>query len=102
MEPTTGSANLPIQRSWTRRMGTGFRKWRFSRPTRRVVTRSASSRTARCFMTPNRVIPGRCSHSSPSVWPSRSKSRSSRTRRFAIGEGPEDRSGVVRHAADYM
>ena len=33
IEPTTGSANLLIQRSWTRRIGTGFRKWRFSRPT---------------------------------------------------------------------
>ena len=34
-------------------------------------------------MTPNRVISGRYSHSSPSVWPSRSKSRSSSSRRFA-------------------
>ncbi len=74
MEPTIGSANLPIQRSWSRRMGTGFRKWRFSRPTRCVVTRSASSRTPRCFMTPNRVMSGSASHSDPSVWPSRSKS----------------------------
>ena len=35
--PTTGSANLLIQRSCTRRIGTGFRKWRFSRPTLTVV-----------------------------------------------------------------
>ena len=58
MAPTTGSANLLIQRSCTRRIGTGLRKWRFSRPTFTVVTRSASSSTPRCFMTPNRVMSG--------------------------------------------
>ena len=102
MEPTTGSANLPIQRSWTRRMGTGFRKWRFSRPTRRVVTRSASSSTARCFMTPNRVIPGRCSHSSAERLAIALEEPVEQDPPIRIGEGPEDRNGVVRHAADYM
>ena len=33
-----GSAYLLTQRSWTSRIGTGFRKWSFSRPRRLVVT----------------------------------------------------------------
>src|SRR3954470_22225251 len=43
---------------------------------------SASSSRRRCFMTPNRVIAGRQPASSVSVWPSRSKSRSSSLRRL--------------------
>ena len=38
-----GSAYLLTHRSWTSRMGTGFRKWSFSRPRRLVTTRPASS-----------------------------------------------------------
>ena len=41
-------------------MGTGLRKWSFSRPRRRVTTRPASSSSFRCFITPNRVIEKRC------------------------------------------
>ena len=33
-----GSAYLLTQRSWMSRIGTGFRKWSFSRPRRLVVT----------------------------------------------------------------
>src|SRR5262245_34651899 len=75
-----GSAYLLTQRSWTRRIGTGFRKCSFSRPRLRVLTSPASSSTRRCFITPNRVIATRRS-SAPSVWPSRLNSSSSRLRR---------------------
>jgi hypothetical protein len=60
-EAAQGSAYLLTHRSWTSRIGTGFRKWSFSRPRRFVVTRFASSSTRRCFMTPKRVIGNRCS-----------------------------------------
>jgi hypothetical protein len=73
---------LSIHRSWISRIGTGFRKWCFSRPCRRVMTRPASSSTFRCFMTPNRVIAGSSDSSSVSVRPSRAKRRSSRNRRL--------------------
>src|SRR6185312_8123053 len=66
-----GSAYLLTQRSWTSRMGTGFRKWSFSRPRRLVVTSPASSRIRRCFMTPMRDIGIRRSNA-VSVWPSSS------------------------------
>src|SRR6266511_798305 len=75
-----GSAYLLTQRSWTRRIGTGFRKWSFSRPRFRVVTRWASSSTRRCFITPKRVIGSRPS-SALRVCPSCSKSLSSSFRR---------------------
>src|SRR3954452_22169708 len=75
-----GSAYLLTQRSWTSLIGTGFRKWSFSRPRFRVVTSPASSSTLRCFITPKRDIGRRCS-SAVSVWPSRSNSSSSRPRR---------------------
>ena len=51
-----GSAYLLTHRSWTSRIGTGFRKWSFSRPRRLVTTRPASSSCFRCFITPKRVI----------------------------------------------
>ena len=47
---------LLIHRSWISRIGTGLRKWCFSRPTLRAVTSPASSRTLRCFMTPKRSV----------------------------------------------
>src|SRR5436305_8442982 len=75
-----GSAYLLTQRSWTSRIGTGFRKCSFSRPRRLVVTRPASSSTRRCFMTPKRVIGDRCS-SALSVCPSPLNSASSSRRR---------------------
>ena len=75
-----GSVYLLTHRSWTRRIGTGFRKWSFSRPRRFVTTRPASSSTFRCFMTPMRVIENRPS-SALSVWPSSRNSSSSRLRR---------------------
>ena len=53
---TLRSVYLSIQRSWISRIGTGLRKCSFSRPDRRVTTRSASSSTLRCFITPKRVI----------------------------------------------
>src|SRR5215211_7020416 len=77
-----GSAYLLTHRSWTSRIGTGFRKWSFSRPRRRVTTRPASSSTRRCFMTPKRVIGSRAS-SALSVCPSSLKSSSSR--RLRVG-----------------
>ena len=64
-----GSAYLLTHLSWTSRIGTGFRKWSFSRPRRFVATSPASSSTRRCFMTPNRVIGSRAS-SAVSVCPS--------------------------------
>src|SRR5436305_8660231 len=75
-----GSAYLLTHRSWTSRIGTGFRKCSFSRPRRLVVTRPASSSTRRCFMTPKRVIGDRCS-SALSVCPSPLNSASSSRRR---------------------
>src|SRR3954447_1105642 len=75
-----GSAYLLTHRSWTSRMGTGFRKWSFSRPRRRVTTSPASSSCLRCFITPKRVIEKRSS-SWWRVWPSSRKSSSSRLRR---------------------
>src|SRR5207253_4979879 len=75
-----GSAYLLTHRSWTSRIGTGLRKWSFSRPRRLVTTRPASSSCFRCFMTPNRVIRNRA-WSAPNVCPSSRKSRSRRLRR---------------------
>src|ERR1039457_5890008 len=51
-----GSAYLLTHRSWTSRIGTGFRKWSFWRPRRLVTTRPASSSCLRCFIPPKRVI----------------------------------------------
>jgi len=56
-----GSAYLLTHRSWMTLIGTGFRKWSFSRPRLRVVTRFASSSTFRCFITPKRDIGSRAS-----------------------------------------
>src|SRR3954454_1450705 len=75
-----GSAYLLTQRSWTSRIGTGFRKCSFSRPRLRVTTSPAPSSTLRCFITPKRVIGNRCS-SALRVCPSSAKSSSSRLRR---------------------
>ena len=61
-------------------MGTGLRKWSFSRPRRRVTTSPASSSTLRCFITPKRVI-GKRSSNVPRVWPSCRNSSSSKLRR---------------------
>src|SRR5208282_1112893 len=74
-----GSAYLLTHRSWISRIGTGFRKWSFSRPRRRVTTRPASSSCRRCFITPKRVI-GKRPSSSRSVCPSARNSSSSRLR----------------------
>ena len=76
---TQGSAYLLTQRSWTRRIGTGLRKWSFSRPLRRVTTSPASSSTLRCFMTPKRVM-ANLSSNMPRVCPSRTNSSSSKLR----------------------
>src|SRR5450759_851546 len=75
-----GSAYLLTHRSWTSRIGTGLRKWSFSRPRRRVTTRPASSSCLRCFITPKRDISKRSS-SALNVCPSSRKSSSSRLRR---------------------
>src|SRR6266568_2095029 len=88
---TWRSLYLSIHRSWISRIGTGFRKCSFSRPDRRVTTRPASSRTCRCFITPNRVISSSDS-SSRSELPSRSKSRSSRCRRVVSASALNTRS----------
>src|SRR5712691_1791983 len=72
-----GSAYLLTHRSWTSRIGTGFKKWSFSRPRRLVTTRPASWSCFRCFITPNRVIAKRPSRAL-NVWPS---SRNSSSRR---------------------
>src|SRR4030081_1282701 len=58
-------------------MGTGFRKWSFSRPRRLATTRPASSSSFKCFMTPKRDILKRAS-SALSVCPSSRKSSSSK------------------------
>src|SRR5690348_5165357 len=77
-----------------RRMGTALRKCSFSRPSRRVTTRPASSSTLRCFMTPNRVISS--SHSSSlNVWPSRLCRRSSRNRREESARALKTRSSLI-------
>src|SRR5262245_1870645 len=75
-----GAAYLLTQRSWTSRIGTGFRKCSFSRPRFFVTTSPAPSSTRRCFMTPKRVIGSRRS-SAPSVCPSCLNSSSSSLRR---------------------
>src|SRR3954447_2529991 len=75
-----GSAYLLTHRSWTSRIGTGFRKCSFSRPRLLVTTRPASSSTRRCFITPKRVI-GRRASSAVSVCPSSANSSSRRPRR---------------------
>src|SRR6516162_6623128 len=79
-EAAQGSAYLLTHRSWISRIGTGFRKWSFSRPRRLVTTRPASSSCLRCFITPKRVI-GKRSSSALSVCPSATNSSSSRLRR---------------------
>ena len=77
---TQGSAYLLTQRSWMSRIGTGLRKWSFSRPRRLVTTSPASSSTLRCFMTPNRVMEN-LSSSMPRVCPSSRNNSSSKSRR---------------------
>src|SRR5581483_4945805 len=62
------------------RIGTGFRKWSFSRPRRLVTTSPASWSTRRCFITPKRLIGMRAS-SALSDWPSSRCSSSSNPRR---------------------
>src|SRR5918996_349024 len=91
---TRRSVYLSIHRSWISRIGTGFRKWSFCLPRRRVTTRPASSRTRRCFITPKRVMSCPDS-SSPSVRPSRSKSRSSRDLRVGSARALNTRSSSV-------
>src|SRR5581483_1729603 len=95
---TRRSVYLSIHRSWISRIGTGFRKWCFSRPDRRVTTRPASSSTRRCFITPKRVI-SRSLSSSESVRPSRSKSRSSRCRRVGSASALKTESSSVTSAS---
>src|SRR6266404_7479198 len=92
---TRCSVYLSIQRSWICRIGTGFRKWSFSRPCFRGTTRPASSSTFRCFITPNRVISSSAS-SSVSVRPSRSKSRSSSRRRLESASALKTASSSMR------
>src|SRR5437899_2911161 len=95
-EAAHGSAYLLTHRSWTSRIGTGLRKWSFSRPRRLVTTRPASSSSRRCFMTPKRVI-GKRSCRAFRVWPSSRASSSRRLRRvgsaaFAVAARPTSRS----------
>src|SRR5687767_9396988 len=73
------------------RIGTTLRKCSFSRPTFRVTTSPAFSRTRRCFMTPNLVIASLDS-SSVSVRPSRASSWSSRSRRVGSASALNTRS----------
>ena len=66
------AAYLLIQRLATCSMGTGLRYSRLLRPSFTDSTRSASARTPRCFITPNRLIrSSNASHTSPTVRPSR-------------------------------
>src|SRR5439155_759796 len=90
------SAYLLTHRSWTSRIGTGFRKWSFSRPRRLVTTRPASSSCFRCFITPKRVI-GKRSSSSLNVCPSLRKSSSSSLRRVGAARAlnPDGRGACV-------
>src|SRR4051794_5541060 len=95
-----GSAYLLTHRSWTSRIGTGFRKCSFSRPRFLVTTSPASSSTFRCFMTPKRVIGRRCS-SALSVCPSSSKSSSSRLRRVG-SESALNTSSMLKTIRDHL
>src|SRR5665213_648059 len=92
-----GSVYLLTHRSWTSRIGTGFKKWRFSRPCRLETTSPAPSRSLRCFMTPKRVMAKRAS-SSVSVCPSCRKSSSSNSLRVgsasALNTGSMERGYV--------
>ena len=102
MEPTTGSANLPIQRSWTRRMGTGFRKWRFSRPDPlgRDEIRLLQDREVLHDPEPRhpRQVPAQLAERLAIAL----EEPVEQDPPIRIGERPEDRDRVVRHAIDYM
>src|SRR6185437_11777244 len=91
---TSRARYLSIQRSWIWRIGTGFRKWSFSRPRLRETTSPAPSNTFRCFITPNRVIAS-CASSSVSVRPSRSNSRSSSIRLVGSASALKTRSSSM-------
>ena len=85
---TQGSEYLLTHRSWTSRMGTGLRKWSFSRPRRRVTTSPASSSTFRCFMTPKRDMENRSSNM-PRVWPSSVEQLVEQAAPGGVGQGLE-------------
>src|SRR2546429_9781318 len=91
-----GSAYLLTHRSWTSRIGTGFRKWSFSRPRFLVTTRPAASSWFRCFITPKRVIRNRPS-SALSVCPSSLKRASSRRRRVGSASALNTLSTPIRY-----
>ena len=102
MEPTTGSANLPIQRSWTRRIGTGFRKWRFSRPTRCVDSSPASSRIAQVLHDPEPRHRGERLAQLTERLAIALEEPIEQDPTTGVAEGPKDRGHVVCHAAEYM
>ena len=77
---TQGSEYLLTQRSWMSRIGTGLRKWSFSRPLRLVTTSPASSSCLRCFMTPKRDMEN-LSSNMLRVCPSSRNNSSSKLRR---------------------
>ena len=70
-----------IHRSAMALIGSGLRKWTFSRPRRSLLTRLAASSTSRCLLTDWRAMSSPA-HSSRSVWPLRSLRRSSSRRRL--------------------
>ncbi len=96
------AAYLLIQRLATCSMGTGLRCSRLVRPSLTATTRSASVRTPRCFMTPNRLIrSSKASHTSPTVRPSRVEQQVEDLAPRGVGERLED--GVLGvHATIYV
>ena len=83
-------------------MGTGSRKWRFSRPTFWVVTRPASSSTPEVLHDPEPGHPGQVRAQLPERLAIALEEPVEEHPPTGVGQRPEDRRHVVRHARDFM